>query len=93
MSTVAEARDAGINGQAVLPVTLEMDMREIPLLKRLDAILAAWKKLAAGQSLRLVNDRAPTPLEVMFRATENGRHQWSYEKQGPTVWVARNTRL
>ena len=93
MSTAAEVGRTEAARETLLQAAVEMDMRKIPLLKRLDAILGAWKSLEAGQSLRLINDRAPTPLEVMFRATENGRHRWSYEKQGPVEWIARITKL
>lgn len=74
--------------EASEPRVVDLDMREVPMLQRLDAILKAWKELELGGSIRLVNDREPLPLKLMFRARENGRHVWTYEKEGPTEWVA-----
>lgn len=67
---------------------VHLDMRGVPMLQRLDAILKAWKELPPGQSIRLINDREPLPLKLMFKARENGRHAWTYEKEGSPEWVA-----
>lgn len=70
------------------PREVSVDMRQVPMLKRLETILRAWKELEPGGAIRLTNDRAPTPLEVLFRTRERGKFDWSYEKQGPTEWIA-----
>ena len=70
------------------PRVVELDMREVPLLKRLDVILKAWSEIRPGEAIRLRNDREPLPLRLLFGRREKGRHDWSYETQGPDEWVA-----
>jgi len=67
---------------------IPVDMRGVPMLKRLETILKAWKELEPGDAIRLCNDREPAPLQVLFRTRERGKFDWIYEKQGPTEWVA-----
>jgi uncharacterized protein (DUF2249 family) len=68
--------------------TVELDLTVVPMIRRLDAILSAWKKLPKGNALRVTNDKEPKPLQFLFRRTEAGRHEWTYERQGPDTWVA-----
>jgi uncharacterized protein (DUF2249 family)/hemerythrin-like domain-containing protein len=68
------------------PVVL--DMRSVPLLKRQARILSAWRQLPSGALLRLINDREPRPLYYLFQATQRGRFEWCYEKEGPEEWIA-----
>jgi uncharacterized protein (DUF2249 family) len=63
-------------------------MRAVPLLQRQARIMSAWGSLPEGGLLRLSNDRVPRPLYYLFQATQRGRFQWSYEKEGPEEWVA-----
>lgn len=67
---------------------VELDLTIVPMIRRLDTILAAWKRLPKGGSLRITNDKEPKPLKFLFGMTEAGRHEWTYEKQGPDTWVA-----
>ncbi len=73
--------------------SVELDLKTVPMLRRLDTILSAWKGLAPGQAMRIRNDREPRPLLLLFRGTEKGRFDWTYEAEGPEEWVARITRL
>jgi uncharacterized protein (DUF2249 family) len=66
---------------------LELDMRRVPMLQRQAMIMEAWQELAGGRTLRLINDREPKPLYFLFKATQRGKFEWSYEKQGPEEWV------
>lgn len=68
--------------------TVELDMRTVPLLQRQARILSAWSELPAGALLRLINDREPKPLYYLFEATQRGRFEWRYEKEGPEEWIA-----
>jgi len=68
--------------------TVDLDLTVVPMIRRLDTILGAWKRLPAGHALRITNDKEPKPLQFLFRSTEAGRHEWSYEKEGPDAWVA-----
>jgi uncharacterized protein (DUF2249 family)/hemerythrin-like domain-containing protein len=74
--------------EAGAPPAVELDMRAVPLLQRQARIMAAWRDLPAGAELRLVNDREPKPLYYLFQATQHGRFQWRYEKEGPEEWIA-----
>jgi hypothetical protein len=67
---------------------VELDMRAVPLLQRQAIIMAAWRDLPSGAELRLINDREPRPLYYLFQATQRGRFQWRYEKEGPEEWIA-----
>jgi len=68
--------------------TVELDVRTVPLLQRQAKILAVWSELPAGAQLRLINDREPRPLYYLFQATQRGRFEWRYEKEGPEEWIA-----
>ena len=70
------------------PPTVALDMRAVPLLQRQARIMSAWRDLPAGAELRLINDREPKPLYYLFQATQRGRFQWRYEKEGPEEWIA-----
>lgn len=70
------------------PRVVDLDLRQVSMLRRLDVILRTWKGIEPGAAIRLVNDREPLPLKLMFRARESGKHEWTYEKEGPTEWVA-----
>jgi uncharacterized protein (DUF2249 family)/hemerythrin-like domain-containing protein len=65
-----------------------LDMRTVPLLQRQARIMSAWRELPTGAELRLINDREPKPLYYLFQATQHGRFQWRYEKEGPEEWIA-----
>jgi uncharacterized protein (DUF2249 family)/hemerythrin-like domain-containing protein len=67
---------------------VELDMRAVPLLQRQARIMSAWRELPAGAELRLLNDREPKPLYYLFQATQRGRFEWRYEKEGPEEWIA-----
>jgi uncharacterized protein (DUF2249 family) len=71
------------NGQPV-----ELDLRDVPMLRRLDTVLRIWAGLEGGQTLRITNDKKPEPLQFLFRTKEKGKHEWRYEKEGPADWVA-----
>lgn len=65
----------------------DLDVRGVPLFQRLDLIMKRWAALPQGHTLRIVNDRKPEPLRVLFKTREKGRHEWRYEKEGPEEWV------
>jgi len=67
---------------------VELDMRAVPLLQRQARIMSAWRDLPTGAELRLINDREPKPLYYLFQATQRGRFEWRYEKEGPEEWIA-----
>jgi uncharacterized protein (DUF2249 family)/hemerythrin-like domain-containing protein len=67
---------------------VELDLREVPLIRRLDTVLSTWKELAPGQEMRITNDKEPRPLRTLFHTAEHGRFEWRYETEGPREWVA-----
>lgn len=78
--------------EAAKPMT-ELDLRAVPMIRRLDTILGAWKRLEPGASMRITNDKEPKPLQTLFRTAEKGRFEWTYETEGPVEWVALITKL
>ena len=70
------------------PAPVELDLRGVPMFRRLETVLKSWADLERGRSIRITNDKKPEPLQVLFRTKENGRHEWRYEKEGPADWVA-----
>ena len=102
--TLAHAGPGGFYGSAgfadyppgylyVLWLTGKVDATPGYVLLKLPAILKAWAALEPGKSLRITNDRKPEPLQILFNTREKGKHEWRYEKEGPTDWVALITRL
>jgi uncharacterized protein (DUF2249 family) len=69
--------------------TVDLDLTVVPMIRRLDTILGAWKKLPKGGELRITNDKEPKPLRFLFNRTEAGRHEWTCEQEGPDTWIAR----
>ena len=46
----------------------ELDLRTVPVNERSpDKIINAWKELAEGDTLKLINDHDPKPLRYMFQ--------------------------
>jgi uncharacterized protein (DUF2249 family) len=63
-----------------------LDVREIPPRERHPLIFGTFERLAAGESLLLVNDHDPKPLYYQFQAESAGTFTWNYLEQGPEVW-------
>jgi uncharacterized protein (DUF2249 family)/hemerythrin-like domain-containing protein len=90
------ADQQGGSEQEVSPApvpAIELDLRSVPHPFKLPAILKAWNGLEPGRSLRIINDKKPEPLEILFKTREKGKHEWRYEQEGPADWVALITRL
>jgi uncharacterized protein (DUF2249 family)/hemerythrin-like domain-containing protein len=71
----------------------DIDLRDVPMIQRLDTILSTWKSLAAGQVMRITNDKEPRPLKLLFSTKEKGKFDWTWEVEGPERWTARIRRL
>ncbi len=65
----------------------ELDIRTINVAERHPTILNAWKELAQGNILRLINDQDPKPLQYMFQIEFKDTFIWEYKKQGPQEWI------
>jgi uncharacterized protein (DUF2249 family)/iron-sulfur cluster repair protein YtfE (RIC family) len=76
----ADQRDTGSRDAA-------LDVRFVPMHRRLETVLDAWRALAPGATLRLTVDHEPRPLRALFAGQEAATHEWSWEKNGPPEWV------
>ena len=66
----------------------ELDLRTVPVNERSpDRIINAWKELVEGDTLKLINDHDPKPLQYLFQAEFKDTFVWEYKKQGPDEWI------
>ena len=63
-----------------------LDLRQIAPPQRHALIFSAFEALLPGQTLELVNDHDPQPLNEQFQQRSPGQFSWSYLEQGPQVW-------
>ena len=52
--------------------TVDLDLTIVPMIRRLDTILGAWKRLPKGHALRITNDKEPKPLQFLFAKHRGG---------------------
>ncbi len=78
---------------AVTARTTIVDVRHLPLWRRLASILQAFDQLAAGDAIELIVDLDPWPLRSYFEATRSGACDWRSLEDGPQTWRVRLTRL
>jgi uncharacterized protein (DUF2249 family) len=69
-----------------------LDVRDIPFWRRLDAILAAFDRLGAGEAIELQVDLDPWPLRSYLEATRRVPFEWQYLESGPQTWRVRLSR-
>jgi uncharacterized protein (DUF2249 family) len=74
---------------AVTAHTIVVDIRHVPLWRRLPSILAAFDALAPGDAIELVVDLDPWPLRSYVDATRGGLCEWQAIESGPQVWRVR----
>lgn len=58
------------------------DAREVPMIKRIGAVLQAVESLRPGETVMLINDIDPRPLKLKI----GNRYTWDYLEQGPEVY-------
>lgn len=75
------------------PRDQSLDVSHIPFWRRLDAILAAFDRLDAGEALELRVDIDPWPLRSYLEATRQVPFDWQYLESGPQAWRVRLRRL
>lgn len=73
--------------------TVTLDVREIMPRERHPLIFDTFAGLAAGETVRLVNDHDPKPLYYQLMAEHPGEAGWDYLESGPEVWQVRITKL
>jgi uncharacterized protein (DUF2249 family) len=80
------------HSRAVAAHTTTLDVRQLPLWRRLPAILAAFDGLAPGEAIELLVDLDPWPLRGYLDATREGACEWLALENGPDVWRVRLSR-
>ncbi len=63
-----------------------LDLRGMPPFERHGKIFSTLDRLAAGQTLRLINDHDPKPLYYQLSVERAGEFEWAYRVQGPVDW-------
>ncbi|GMU80043.1 MAG: hypothetical protein AMXMBFR46_28310 [Acidimicrobiia bacterium] len=64
-----------------------LDVRPLPPRERHETIFERLDTLAAGETLRLVNDHDPAPLRYQLDATRPHQFRWEYVESGPEEWA------
>jgi uncharacterized protein (DUF2249 family) len=63
-----------------------LDLRQIAPPQRHALIFSTFEALLPGQSLELVNDHNPAPLNNQFEMRAAGQFSWNALESGPEVW-------
>jgi uncharacterized protein (DUF2249 family) len=71
----------------------ELDLREIPRPQRHPLIFQKFDALAVGDSLRLLNDHDPIPLNRQIENIRQGQASWEYIERGPEIFRIRIRRI
>ncbi|MBH2020344.1 MAG: DUF2249 domain-containing protein [Burkholderiales bacterium] len=72
---------------------LTMDVRKIAPPDRHAMILAAFNLLGSGETMELISDHDPKPLQAQFQSGLPGQFSWACLEQGPAAWRTGITRL
>jgi len=81
------------NGDAAKDTSEELDLREIPRPQRHPLIFQKFDALAVGDSLRLLNDHDPIPLNRQFEDIRPDQASWEYIQRGPEIFRIRIRRI
>jgi uncharacterized protein (DUF2249 family) len=69
--------------------TETLNLKPMPPFERHQKIFQVWNDLEAGETLRIINDHDPKPLQYQFEAEYKDRYEWEYEQEGPDDWIVR----
>lgn len=64
----------------------EIDVRPIPPKDKHPRIFQTFDGLKEGETMELINDHDPKPLQYQFMAELKGKFGWEYLEEGPEVW-------
>ncbi len=73
--------------------TETLDLRDMPPAQRHQKIFEIWNRLSAGETLKIINDHDPKPLQYQFAAEYEGMFEWEYEQDGPLDWIVNIKRI
>jgi uncharacterized protein (DUF2249 family) len=68
------------------PFASTLDLRQIAPPQRHPLIFNSFEALLPGQTMELINDHDPQPLNDQFQMRSPGLFSWSYLEKGPQVW-------
>ena len=71
----------------------ELDLRQIPPPQRHPLIFQKFDALVIGDSLRLINDHDPVPLNRQIDRMRQGQASWEYVQRGPGIFRIRIRRI
>jgi len=71
----------------------QVDVRSVPPRERHALIFSIFRRLAATESMELVNDHDPLPLYDQFQLEAPNGFAWDYLERGPSRWRVSITRL
>jgi uncharacterized protein (DUF2249 family) len=89
-------KDMGLCWRKSFTVTAHttiVDVRSVPLWRRLASILQAFDQLTPGDAMELIVDLDPWPLRSYVEATRAGACEWQALEDGPQSWRVRLTRM
>ena len=76
-----------LKGHSMLATELApLDLRDITPPQRHAMVFSHFAALRPGQSMELINDHAPEPLQAQLELREPGLFNWIYLEQGPVLW-------
>lgn len=68
--------------------TVTLDVRQMPPWERHPKIFETFDGMSAGDTLLLVNDHDPRPLQYQFMVEREGKFEWTSQEKAPREWVA-----
>lgn len=70
-----------------------LDVRELPPWERHPKIFDLFDSLSPGDSIKLVNDHDPRPLQYQFMMERKDQFEWESHEEAPREWVAHITKV
>ncbi|HEX5634437.1 MAG TPA: DUF2249 domain-containing protein [Gemmatimonadales bacterium] len=70
-----------------------VDVRTIAPQDRHPVIFSTFRRLGPGETMEIVNDHDPLPLQRQFQLQAPGAFGWDYVEAGPATWRVAITRL
>ena len=72
--------------------TYTVDMISLPHEVKHQKLFGTIGSMQPGETLKIINDHDPKPLQFRLQAQGEGMFGWEYEQEGPEVWKVIVTR-